>query len=138
MPENEKRNELMTDIEFLKDLLDRTGARYQHRVLSGEAWEVMPSGFLAQMHLPDSLQEIVIEQRTAGGKTIASAVFSFDRLGAIRPANDKGNVLINADFFVARHFISSWNELIELVKAEIPDKAADLLKRIEAGHPERP
>ena len=98
----------------------------------------MPSGFIAQMSLPDSLQEIVIEQPTIGEKTLASVVFSFDYLGAIRPANDKGNVVILVDFLVARHFISSWNELVELVKTEIPDKAADLLKRIEAGDPERP
>lgn len=83
----------MTDIEFLKDLLDRTGARYHHRVLNGATWEVMPSGFIAQMSLPNSLQEIVVEQRTAWGETLASAVFSFDCLGAIRPAKDKGGVL---------------------------------------------
>jgi hypothetical protein len=139
MPENENESKPMTDIEFLKGLLDRTGARYQHRVLTGEALEQMPSGFIAQMHMPDSLQEIVIEQRTGEGETIAAAIFSFDRLGAIRPAGDKlGNVIIDVNFYVARKFISSWHELIELVKVEIPDKAADLLKRIEAGHPERP
>jgi hypothetical protein len=88
--------------------------------------------------LPNSLQEIVVEQPTAGGETLASAVFSFDCLGAIRPAKDQGSVQIIVDFFVARRFISSWNELVELVKAEIPDKAADLLKRIEESHPNRP